>query len=335
MSTKVEFGTRDAANSFRDEHEEHLCPVDDDRRRKTVALTSDTPEAVVEKARRQAEQARAERTEGPGQIGLSDAEKDDLDFSETNIMHARSAKGIARGQGVDDWLAYYDPTLSVDEHREVYATAAKEGGGRRLDAEESATEKAGRAAAAAESEECDHAAGHCANGDPDACEFIREQCGMDPDRVLARREPEPPEIPEKPAAVDGGEEITGQAAGAMKRAWQGYHGAMAAVDDALAELREEWENAQQAGNAINEIRGDHGQPPLHFENLEAAQADLMDLLRKMAADCSECHASHGDHDHDTDSGDLEDIRVVVTDGASQTPVGTSEETEAAAETSNS
>jgi hypothetical protein len=109
---------------------------------------------------------------------------------------------------------------------------------------------------------------------------------------------------------------------------------MAAVDDALAELRQEWENAQQAGNAINEIRADHGQPPLHFENLEAAQADLMDLLRKMAADCSECHAAHGEHDHDTDSGDLEDIRVVVTDGASQTPVGTSEETEAAAEASN-
>ncbi|ELY60202.1 hypothetical protein C491_02850 [Natronococcus amylolyticus DSM 10524] len=34
--------------------------------------------------------------------------------------------------GVDDWLAYYDHTLSVDEHREVAERAMRDEGGDRL-----------------------------------------------------------------------------------------------------------------------------------------------------------------------------------------------------------
>ena len=53
-----------------------------------------------------------------------------------------------------DWLSHYDPTLTVDEHRELLDRAAREQrGGRRMDSEDSAAVRAGRAARRAQFEE--------------------------------------------------------------------------------------------------------------------------------------------------------------------------------------
>lgn len=41
-------------------------------------------------------------------------------------------KAIFADEGVDDWTAWYDPELTVDEHREVAARAATGGAGKRL-----------------------------------------------------------------------------------------------------------------------------------------------------------------------------------------------------------
>lgn len=69
-----EFGDRPAANAFREEHEEHLCPHDD-RRMRTVTLVGDAPDRVLDEAAVQAAASREDHS-GTGQQSLTDAEKD-------------------------------------------------------------------------------------------------------------------------------------------------------------------------------------------------------------------------------------------------------------------
>lgn len=324
MTETIEFGSMPAADAARDEFADHLC-TDDDRRMKTVRFSSETPDSVLEEIQRDADASRGGDQSGPGQAELTDREKRDIDFSEINPLKARRAKAIFLDEGVTDWLSYFSEDLqTAAEWREKAQQAKRDQQGQRLDAEERTEEelqaRAGRATRRADQEECDHAAGHCANGDPDACEFIREECGIDPDRVMAREDPDPPEMP---ADTEDGE-ITGPALGALNRAWGGIHGAVSEAQDHLDALAEEWENAQQAARAVNEIRADHGQDELHIEVIEDLQAELTDFLRKVRADCSECHAYHGDHDHDLTDGPREDVRDAL-DGMADTPVGTAAE----------
>lgn|GEM_PF-1069038 len=321
MTTRIEYGSKDAADAARDRHSEYLC-TDDDRRLKTVAYSdADTPDHVLDAERLEAEDSRGEGSDGPGQVPLSDGERDRIDFSKAraSVPHAKSVKGIAQSEGVEDWVSYYDPTLTVDEHREVMGKASRESG-KRTDAGESVDEKAANAAQTAKGERCDHARGHCQNGDPEACEFLTETCQYDFDDVqemlLAQRAPDSRPEPEKPDAVEQGEtgnseELTGKQKGALSQSWGGYLAALDAVDDALETLANEWVHAQQAARAINRIRATVGQQPLHFEKLEGSQADLMDLARQMAADCHECHADHGDHAHPVTEGEREHVRQVV------------------------
>lgn len=240
--TTVEFGRKDAADAVREEYPDALCS-DDDRRLKTVRFSSDAPEHVVEEAQRQADQSRADRESGPGQADLTDHERERLDFSRgrANVLHARSVKAIATSEGVDDWTAHYDPTLTVDEHRGVMERAASEGGGRRLDAETSATARAGEAAAKAEAGECDHARGHCEHGDPEACEFLRERCGFDEADVEAL------------VGADDGDDLPGRIHGARSQLWQQYQIGVA--------------NAKEAAAAINEINRQHGADLVTFDEL--------------------------------------------------------------------
>jgi hypothetical protein len=121
--------------------------------------------------------------------------------------------------------------------------------------------------------------------------------------------------------------IEGAALGALKRSWSGYQAGVSNAEDALAQLREQWEFAQQAANAINSVRDAHGQEPIHFDRLEAFNAELSDFVRKVARDCEECHADHSEHDHDTDTGGTENVRQAVLDGFGDTAVGTSTATE--------
>jgi len=299
--TAVHFGSKDAADAVREDYRDALCP-DDDRRLKTVRFASDAPEHVVNDAQRQADQSRADRESGPGQADLTDTERERIDFSEgrVSIPHARSVKAIARSEGVDDWTAFYDPTLTVDEHRDVMEQAARDESGRRLDEETSPTVRAGEAAARAEAEECDHARDHCVNGDPDACEFLTQRCGFDQSEI------------EQYLDDDGDQDgITGREADALDRAWSGYKGATARMESAVESFREEWQHAQQAAQAINGIREAHDQTPIHFERLEDIQGQLADLTREAAADCHECHANHSEHDHVVLDDEREDLRALA------------------------
>ena len=320
MTTRIEYGTKAAADQAREEYGEFLCS-EDDRRLKTVAFSSDTPESVIETERREAEMGHGERSDGAGQVPLSDHEREQIDFSagRANIAHARSVKGIASDEGVEDWLAYYDSSLTVDEHREVMDSASRESG-RRSDTDDAA-DRAAEAAKAAASEECDHARGHCRHGDPDACEFLANTCGYDEDEVqtlLGDFESEPESAGEQ--AESG---LTGKQKGALKRSWNGYKAAISALDSRLPEITTQWRQAQQAAKAINAIRDDADQESIDFERLESLQEALHDLVREMAADCHECHigtdqgTSLSDielHEGDADAPETSDVLDTEDDG---------------------
>jgi len=289
--TTIEFGTKQAADSIRDEYDDHLCS-DDDRRLKEVVFSSDTPDHVLDQARNHALDSLGEQEEGSGQAPLSEHERGEIDFSKAraSVPHARSVKGIAADEGVSDWLAHYDPTLTVDEHREVMERAGHEGGGRRREDTETATEKAGRAARRTQDEGCDHARDHCENGDPEACEFLTDACGYAEDEVSHllddTRAAETTEQQEL-VRVGGGDfpemEVTPEQAGALSRSWQGYRGAVSRLDSELSDVREAVINARQAMQAINTIRERNGQDPLHPDRLH----DLLEAVGEMPANIPE------------------------------------------------
>lgn len=267
MSFEIEFGTKSGADAAREEHADHVCPVDDDRRLKTVAFVDDTPEIVRDQLEAGAQTGRAEREEGAGQADLTDAEKNRIGpfTGPNNYLKAASVKALLRENGVSDWEAWYDPELSVDEHKSsVLPEAQQAGGGDRIENEGPDRDAAARAEKAA-GEQCDHAHDHCEHGDPEACEFLRESCGMDEDEVSEL-------LSDEPRATD--DEIDGEAAGALGRAWQGYKAGVSRLDKELSDAVDAKANAEQAAAAINAIRADHGQEPMEFERLEELSDEL-------------------------------------------------------------
>lgn len=335
MTIAVEFGSRDDANAARNEFADHVCPVDDDRRFKTVQLVSDTPDSVLDAVRARAEESRAERDDSIGQSEFTESERDRIDFSgDMNVLRAQSIKALAERHNVSDWTSHLDETLTVDEHRQIMREAGREGGGARDDMDQLDAERQADAARRTQSDGCDHARDHCEHGDQEACEFLKTTCGFDDSEVNRLL-----------AATDGGRVVDDQddlvtvgegdesmrvrpeVAGALSRSWQGYRSGMAAVEDALDQLDDAWSDAQAAARAINEIRDEHGQGMMHFDALEGAQADLLDFLRDAAGDCHECHADHSDHDHPVTAGDRESITEAIRAGVAETPVGMSSDAE--------
>lgn len=245
MSENVEYGTKSEADAVREEYADYLCS-DDDRRLKTVEFTFDIPEDVLRDVETRAAASRAEDEAGPGQATLTDAERDSFDFARDglNVPKLRAIKGIAVAEGVDDWRAYVDPDLTVDEHREVMEQAAKDESGARADVEESDDKRIARQRRQRKSSECDHAEDHCRHGDPDACEFLQERCGFSDDqveRILDERE------------VEGDDDLPGEVYGALSQLWTQYRAGLG--------------NAKKAAAAINEVRQQHGQDPLTFDEL--------------------------------------------------------------------
>ena len=278
MSQTIEFGSKQTADRYREEHSEDVCPVDDDRRLKRVAFVSDAPGWLIEQAEVEAASGRSERANSGGQTELTKGEKDRLGpfTGQNNYRLAAAVKGVLLDAGVDDWTAHHDPTLSVDEHRDVAERAAREGGGRRLDAEDSTDDRLGRTEAAM-AEGCDLARDLCEDRDPDACEFLQEACDYDADEVARI-------LDEDGADVE--EEITGPAAGALGRAWQGYKAGIARLERAIEDALEAKRHAEGAAAAINAIRGDHGQDPITLERLE-------ELSDRPASEGEQAHDAEG------------------------------------------
>ena len=352
MTERVEFGSLEAANRARDDHAEYVCPVDDDRRQTTVAFVSDTPESTLQmiEADAAADKAAAESTSE--MADLSDRERERIKDADgfgdgVSIFNWQSAKGSFQREGLteefhdaignlsdgDDPIERAEAYLAEYQQQSGPGGSAIGGGSGQQDEGTTAEQQRRseqRAAAIEQTEGCNHAEGACRHGEPEACEFLTDACGYDEDEVDDILGVDATDD-EEAKGGDGGDEpreIEGKAAGALARSWGGYRGAIAELDAALEAVREEWSNATDAAEAINAIRGDHNQEPMHFEALEVANAELLDLLRKAAAGCEECHADHSDHDHAVTSGQVENIRTVVRDGATGTPVGTNDDTDA-------
>lgn len=249
MTERIEFGSKAAADSFRDEHHEHLCS-DDDRRLKTVAITSDAPEWVVEDATVEAAAGRDDHGSRGGQVDLTDHERESIDFTRTSVPHARSVKGLMLAEGVDDWLSYYDHTLSVDEHREVAERAARDEQGARLDAESGVDERLGSAEGARD-RQCEQATDYCEDGEDDACEFLQEACGFDEEDI------------ETLQGVDDPEDLPGEIYGALRQLWLRYQIGLA--------------DAKEAAAAINEVHSECGRPLVEFEELGDRQLTETDI----------------------------------------------------------
>ena len=104
----------------------------DDARSRTVTLVGDTPAYCLDELAALERRSYAEHDECYGQAALTDRERERLDFSETNVFHARACKAIAEHYGADGWLDYYDVTLTPSEHADVYRRSVADAGSMRM-----------------------------------------------------------------------------------------------------------------------------------------------------------------------------------------------------------
>jgi len=260
---EVGFGSRDVANSVRDENEEYLCPLDD-RRRKTVAFVRDTPDEVLDEARATAAETRADKTKNAhGQVELTDREKNQIDFSDVSVFHARTVKGIALDRGVKNWLDYYDTTLQANEHIETMenAEAASRLDSDELD-EETIDEKISETQSVVESEECDHAERGCEDGYEEACGFLEEECDVPQSRIdeLLDEDNFEDDVRDLEETDFDAGEMPLSVRVALKKAWRGYRAGRAEAKDGGSAAE-----ARTYAGIINSIRQAVGQEMIEFE----------------------------------------------------------------------
>jgi len=267
VSWEIEFGTKGGADDAREEFDEYVCPADDDRRLKTVAFVDDTPDWARDRIEAAAATGQAEGAEGSGQVELTEEEKNRVGPFEgsNNYRKAAAVKALLLDNGVSDWEAWYDSTLTVDEHRSsVLPEAQQAGGGDRIESDGPDREAAARAEKAV-NEECDHAADHCRHGDPEACEYLTMACGFEHEEI--------DDLLEAPGDQES-EDLPGKTKGALGRAWGGYKAAVSRLDQELRDAEEAKHNAERAAAAINRIRRSHGQDDLEFDRLEELSTRL-------------------------------------------------------------
>lgn len=176
--TSVEFGKRDVANDIRNRLEPFLDD-DDSRRSKTIQLQDRVPDEVVQRVREEAADSREVEADKAGQASLTDRERKEIDFSKdgVNVPYARSVKGIAKTEGVEDWLQFADLDLTVDENRSVLERAGREerGARGRGRTQEQSDLQRGRRAKQQRREQAEEAKPAAFGGNAEAAEFLREE----------------------------------------------------------------------------------------------------------------------------------------------------------------
>jgi len=174
----VEFGQRQVANEIRGRLEPFLGD-DDSRRSKTIELQDRVPDDVVQRVREEAADSRGAEADKAGQASLTDRERKEIDFSKdgVNVPYARSVKGVAKAEGVEDWLQYSDFDVTVDENRNVLQRAGREergqsGQGR---SREKTELQRGRRAKRQRRQQAEEAKAPAFGGNVEAAEFLREE----------------------------------------------------------------------------------------------------------------------------------------------------------------
>jgi len=118
MAEKVQFGSKQDANEQREKFEEYLAD-DDDRRKKTVKLSDDAPDRVLDKARSAGFESEDAESHSAGMRELSENEREQLNRVHRNFdwqdngFEAMRVKGALQAKGVTDWQNYYEPGEGV------------------------------------------------------------------------------------------------------------------------------------------------------------------------------------------------------------------------------
>jgi hypothetical protein len=120
----VECSSLAAANRIRAEYGDCVVPCDD-AREKTVRYCGDAPAPAQQALECIAYESHQQERKKSGQIPLTQFERSQIDFSRTNVFHARACKALSGEFSVEDWLARYDHTLTVSEHVEIYRRAGR------------------------------------------------------------------------------------------------------------------------------------------------------------------------------------------------------------------
>jgi hypothetical protein len=177
----VEFGRLQDARQIRQNRKYRAFLKDSDSgREKTVRLKENTPKSAVQDIRGEAAESRQHERQEAGQVELTRSERREIDFSKpgVNVPKARSIKGIAANEGVDDWLAFGDLEATVDENRSILKSAKREERGGRMDAvsdESHQIDKAARAHQQVKQQANPRARQYAFEGDEDAQEHLRDE----------------------------------------------------------------------------------------------------------------------------------------------------------------
>jgi len=186
-----EFGSRQAANQFRDRAGEQYLQPDDSRVEKTVRVSGNAPDSIQQRAESAALGSQTSDREGAGRAKLTEKEKETLrrttSFTwQQNGFEAMAVKAAVQSKGVTEWQDFYEPGEGVESAlrkvRDAKGGAAQSAantaiGGRRMDAQEQ--DNIGRRARQTERAQAEQVgrakAPAVVERDSDAIGFIREE----------------------------------------------------------------------------------------------------------------------------------------------------------------
>lgn len=307
---RIEFGSKDAADSARDEYERHVSEQDD-RRLKTVTFSDASMSAGV------ATQIEADAEEGltasetrSHSEPLTDRERKKIKeaggFSKTvTTANWRSAKGTFTANGMGDRFRDAVGALTDgDDPAELaqsWVEQAKQGGndgdsravsgGARDEGERDILDRQRQQAAAqvVMSEQFSNARRWCKKGDKDACDALVENFDVTREEAMKMLgmetdDPDTEETTEQTELVTvGGDgeypemQITKAAAGALRDSWTSYKTATGEIEEAIETLREEVGRGRRSMEAINAIREAGGQDEIDAEKLGSLLGTLAEM----------------------------------------------------------
>lgn len=195
----AEFVHLELANAIRDElvsefGEDVLAPTDD-RRTTDVQLAEDAQPDAIRRATGHAQDDQEAANAGAGQSPLSEEERKRIDFTETDVPTAMTAKAAILDEGVDDWLSVWSEDLStVGEARGAAERNRESIRGDRLDNDEDQGPEMSFSEAETRMEK--HAMEYVVEeGDEGAKEALIEDAGWDPSDVEQLASMDPAEAP--------------------------------------------------------------------------------------------------------------------------------------------
>ncbi|OYR59850.1 hypothetical protein DJ83_11190 [Halorubrum ezzemoulense] len=167
---------REIANEIRDRLDAGALAPTDDRRSSVVELAEDAPAPARQLVEGTAADMRQELDAGAGQEPLTEHERSRIDFGETTIPEARTAKATILEEGVEDWTTVWSEDLNPNNEAREAARREQQAGtvvGDRLDNDEGPDDRT-TSIQETRSEAEQQALRYAREGDEDAREYLLE-----------------------------------------------------------------------------------------------------------------------------------------------------------------